>query len=201
MKNKLLLLAPGIAALVLTTVSCRSAAAFPPQAGVQEQAPPPPSPAYAGAPAPPPEGPPPPPRRGRRPGPPPPPAACGPEAPPFTAAANAQLPATTVRGSIRQFNYGPEGEVAGFVLTNGTQVNLPPGFGEQIAESAKIKSEVTVAGYERQSAAGRKLLDAITVTAGGQTFAVPAGPAGARDATPPAPPPPAGGPDAGPPQS
>ncbi len=197
MKTKFSLLIPGIIVLNLFTIGCRPAAAHPPQATMQEPTPPPPSPGYAAAPPPPPDGPPPPPR-GRRPGPPA-PAPCGPDAPPpAREAAYPQVPAASVRGSIRQFNYGPEGEISGFLLSNGMQVNLAPEMSEQIVAAAKLKSEVTVTGYQRQSATGKAILDAITITAGGQTIAAPAGAAGQRSGPPP---PPANGPQPGPPQN
>lgn len=79
-------------------------------------------------------------------------------------------PTVTVRNRIRQFNYGPEGEISGFVLSNGTQVNLPPETGEQVASLVKSKSEVTVNGYARQSVSGRTILDATSITADGQTI-------------------------------
>jgi hypothetical protein len=189
MKTKLLLLVPRMIALGLFTIGCRPAAARPPQAALQEPAPPPPPPAaYAPAP-PPPDGPPPPaPRRARRPAPPPP--ACGPDAPPPPprAAADPQLPASTVRAAIRQFNYGPDGQISGFVLSNNMQVNFPPEFAYQIDSVTRLKSEVTVTGYQRQTATGKIILDAMSITAGGQIIAVPAGPAGPGSAPPPPPP-------------
>jgi hypothetical protein len=202
MKTKRLFFAPGIVALGLTTIACVPAAARPPQAASQETAPLPPPPAYAPVAAPSPNGPPPaPPRRERRPAPPSPLAACGPDAPPpQRASAYPQAPASTVRGSIRQFNYGPEGEVSGLLLSNGMLVSFPPETGEQIATVAKVKSEVIIAGYQRQSATGKTILDAITITANGQTIAVPVGPAGLRNAPPP-PPPPSNGAEPGPPQN
>src|ERR1700677_1614605 len=108
MKTKRLFFAPGIVALGLTTIACIPATARPPQAASQEPTPPPP-PAFAPAAAPSADGPPPPPpRRERRHAPPSPPAACGPDAPlPQRGAGYPQTPASTVRGSIRQFNYGP----------------------------------------------------------------------------------------------
>jgi hypothetical protein len=187
MKPKLLFVAPAMVALGLFTVSCRPAAARPPQAALQEPAPPPPPPAaYAPAPPPPDGPPPPPPRRGRAPAPPPP--ACGPDAPPPPPRefANSQVPASTVRATIRQFNYGPEGEISGVVLSNNMQVNLPLEFAYQTESIARLKSEITVIGYPRQTATGKTILDAISITANGQTIAAPAaGPSSA----PPLPPP------------
>lgn len=188
MKPKLLFVVPAMIALGLFTIGCRPAAARPPQAALQEPAPPPPPPA-AYAPAPPPPDGPPPPRRGRRPAPPPP--ACGPDAPPAPRAAvyPQEVPASTVRATIRQFNYGPEGEVSGFVLSNNMQVNLPPEFAYQTESIARLKAEITVTAYPRQTATGKTILDAISITANGQTIAAPAGPAGPGSAPPPPPPP------------
>jgi hypothetical protein len=202
MKPKLLFVVPALIALGLSNVACRPAAARPPQAAVQDPVPPPPPPA-ANAPAPPPPDgavpPPPPPPRG--PGAPPRPA-CGPEAPPPPrAAVYRQGPASTVRAAIRQFNFGPEGEISGFVLSSGVQVNFPPDFSQQLESVARLKSEVTVTGYTRQTATGKTILDAISVNANGQTIAAPAGPAGPGSAPPPPPPPPADGPQPGPPQN
>ena len=132
MKTKLLLVVPGMIALGLFTIGCRPAAARPPQDALQEPAPPPPT-AYAPAPPPP---------------------------PPPRAAVYPQVPASTVRAVIRQFNYGPEGEISGFVLSNNMQVNLPPEFAYQTDSVARLKSEVTVTGYQRQTAAGKTVIDA-----------------------------------------
>lgn len=185
MKPKLLFVVPAVIALGLFTIGCRPAAARPPQAALPEPAPPPPPPAaFAPAPPPPDGPPPPPPRRGRRPAPPPP--ACGPDAPPPPrAAVYPEVPSSTVRATIRQFNYGPEGEISGFVLSNNMQVNLPPEFAYQTDSIARLKSEITVTGYPRQTATGKTILDAISITANGQTIAVPAGPAGPGAAPPP----------------
>jgi hypothetical protein len=97
------------------------------------------------------------------------------------------VPASTVRATVRQFNYGPEGEISGFVLSNNMQVNFPPEFPGQIDSIARLKSEVNVTGYARQTATGKTILDAISITANGQTIAVPAGPAGPGSAPPPPP--------------
>ena len=160
MNTKLRYFASGIVALGLTTIACIPATARPPQTASQEPAPLPPPPAYAPVAAPSPDGPPPPPpRRERRPAPPSPPAACGPDAPrPQRASAYPQAPASTVRGLIRQFNYGPEGEESGLLLSNGMLVSFPPETSERIAAVAKVKSEVIIAGYQRQGATGKPSL-------------------------------------------
>jgi hypothetical protein len=201
-KTKFKSLLTGFIAFSLFTIGPIGASAR--QVGSQEPVPPPPPPAYATTPSPSPNGPPPPPpsRRGLRPGPPA-PAACGPEAPPPSPAAAVvpPTPAVTVRNTIRQFNYGPEGEISGFVLSNGTQVNVPPEAGGQLGSLGKSKSEITVSGYARQSVSGRSILDATSITANGQTVSVLAQLAEPRSALPPPPPPPADGPQSGPPQN
>jgi hypothetical protein len=67
-------------------------------------------------------------------------------------------------------------------------VNFPPNVGEQFASLARPKSEVSIAGYPRQTASGKTILDATSVTAGGQSIVIPAQPAGPRTAPPPPPP-------------
>ena len=110
-----------------------------------------------------------------------------PEAPPFT-----------VTGTIRQFNFGPEGEVSGFLLSNGMQVNFPNEIGRQIFAIAKTNAQVSVVGYQRQGWTGKTIVDATSVTAKGQTMGVPAQSAGPMN---PPPPPPANGAGGGPPQN
>jgi len=68
------------------------------------------------------------------------------------------------------------------------QVNFPPEFAYQIDSVARLKSEVTVTGYQRQTATGKTILDAMSITANGQSIVVPAGPAGPGSAPPPPPP-------------
>jgi hypothetical protein len=181
MKTRHLMFASGMLVLGLATTAIVC------EAAQQQDTPPPPPPqTSATTPLPPRDAPPP----ARRPGPPPPPA-CRPL--PAPQAVAVQGPATTFRGSVKQFNYGPEGEVTGLLLSNGTLVNFPPEMGSQLASVAKEKSQVSVVGYSRQSISGRNVVDATSMTAGGQTITSPAGQQG--------PPPPAGGPDAGPPQN
>jgi hypothetical protein len=71
------------------------------------------------------------------------------------------------------------------VLSNNIQVNLPPEFAYQTEPIARLKSEITVTGYPRQTATRKTILDAISITANGQTIA---GSGGPGSAPPPAPP-------------
>jgi hypothetical protein len=199
MKMKFILFGVPILALGLSTISCRSVAALPrqaapgPQAMAQE---PPPSPPNAAPTPPPPDPNGPPPPRGRRPGPQPVSVPCGPDAPPRPVAPQVTL--STVTGTIRQFNFGPEGDVSGFLLSNGMQVNFPREISEQVRGLTRTNSQVTVVGFERQGWTGKTIVDAASVTAKGQTIGVPTQPVGTMN--PPPPPPAANGGEAGPPQ-
>jgi hypothetical protein len=182
MEKKLVLMIPAAALLGVLILGCRPAAAYPPQA------PTPPPTAYAPVPPPPDAVPPPPLPRAQRAAPPP----CGPapNVPPPSPGPYAQAVPSSMQGTIRQFNYGREGEVSGFVLSNGVQVNVPAELGEQVAAITKVRSEISVSGYRRQSTSGKPLFDATSATANGQSVTVPASPDGS--AAPPPPPPPPG---------
>jgi hypothetical protein len=201
MKIKFILFGAPILALGLSTISCRSAAASPqraapgPQAMAQEPAPPPPPDAAQAPPPPDPNGPPPP-RGRRRPGPQLASAPCGPDTPPRPVAP--QVTPSTVTGTIRQFNFGPEGELSGFLLSNGVQVNFPREISEQVGDLARTNTQVSVVGFEHQGWTGKTIVDAASVIAKGQTIGLPTQPVGTMN--PPPPPPPANGAEAGPPQ-
>lgn len=74
------------------------------------------------------------------------------------------------------------------MLSNSMQVNFPPAFADQIDSIVRLKAEVTVTGYQRQSAAGKVIIDATSITANGQTVSAPSEPAGPGNAPPPPPP-------------
>lgn len=123
--------------------------------------PPPPPPGPPGPPPPPPG-----PERGWPP-PPPPPMAANYATPPNL---QPQAPAgpisaqTVVRGTIRSFNYGPEGETNGLILSDGTIVYFPPEVGTQVTSVLRIDGRVSVTGSLRNSSAGTRLVDAQTIT-------------------------------------
>jgi hypothetical protein len=109
-------------------------------------------------------------------------------------------------GVIRALNYGPQGEVNGFVLQNGI-IALTPPMGTSDVSVVKAGASISVSGFARSSPTGRTIVDVQTITANGQTIAMnppPAapgpgrGPRG-RGAPPPPPPPPADAAAPGPP--
>ncbi len=141
----------------------------------------------------------------------PPPAGLTAPAPPAGPATTAgqQQPYSTT-GTVRGWNYGPAGEINGFLLSGNVLVNVPPEYGSQMQALTKSNSRVKVSGYGRSGVNVQTVVDAQTVEANGQTIDLPApppptgpGPRGRR-APPPAPanapPPPApNGPPAPPP--
>jgi hypothetical protein len=94
-------------------------------------------------------------------------------------------------GTIRSWNYGPNGDVNGFTLDRNVLVMLPPEFGATLANMARVGSRVSVSGYGRSGLNVRTVVDAQLLNVNGQTLN-----AGAAVE---APPPPAGGPPPPPP--
>jgi hypothetical protein len=102
--------------------------------------------------------------------PPPPPGPIGappPPPPPGAPAYDAQaLPET--RGTVQRFTLTPRGEVDGFLLTDGTEVHLPPHLSEQLAAAVRPGDPVSIRGY-RSSAAPLIVATAVTDTSTNQT--------------------------------
>lgn len=168
------MLAAHVCGVMIAILGCRPTPALTPPAStapttVAQQPPLPP---------PPPAPPPPPPPRGLRP--PPPPRPAGPEV-------EAQAPLATATGSIRHFNYGPNAEITGLMLSNGMLVNLPPDAGEELRSLVRAGASVNVTGHRREGWAGRTILDATLVTVAGRAITIPA-PAGPPPPPPPPPP-------------
>ncbi len=51
------------------------------------------------------------------------------------------------RGFVQQFIMSPRGQVDGFILNDGTQINTPAQIGTQLTRLVKAKDEVIVRGY------------------------------------------------------
>lgn len=126
---------------------------------------PPPPPA---APPPPPPGPPAPPA-----GSPPPPLAgpvgASPPAPPLGVQNAPVSPAppvaeATVTGVVRSFNYGPDGQVNGLILSSGTVAYFPPEYSLQVTRTIPVSGRVRVMGSPRPGPTGNQLIDAETIT-------------------------------------
>lgn len=97
------------------------------------------------------------------------------------------------RGQVQQFTLTPRGDIDGLILTDGTEVVLPPHLSTQLAYSIKPGDAVVIHGLH---AAALPLIRAVSITddVSGRTVVDNGPPAPGPGA---APPPPAG-PDAGP---
>jgi hypothetical protein len=71
----------------------------------------------------------------------------------------AQLPET--RGIVKQYALTPRGDIDGLILTDGTEVTLPPHLSTQIAFAVRPGDAVTVRGFKDRSL---PLIDAASVT-------------------------------------
>ena len=94
-------------------------------------------------------------------------------------------------GRVQQLNYGADGAVNGFLLSDSTLVTIPP-FSASSPTSIRVGATVSYAGYAHRTMSNRTLVDAQNLTVNGQQLAltVPAGRGGPRGAAPPTPPPP-----------
>jgi hypothetical protein len=103
-------------------------------------------------------------------------------------------------GTIRAMNYGPQGEINGFVLQNGLIARTPP-FGSSGVSVIKPGASISMSGFARPTPSGRTVVEVQTITVNGQIIAMnsnpPAGPGprpglrvrGAAPLSPPPPPP------------
>lgn len=91
-------------------------------------------------------------------------------------------------GRIQQLNYGPDGSVNGFLLSDGTLANVPP-FGAGNPTSIRVGASVSYSGYARKTMSDRTVVDVQSLTVNGQQLVLapagPVGPRGARGAAPP----------------
>jgi len=94
-------------------------------------------------------------------------AAPPPPPPPGAPAYNTQqLPET--RGTVQRFTLTPRGELDGFLLTDGTEVHLPPHLSDQLATAVRPGDPVSVRGY-RSPAAPLVVATAVTDNSTNQT--------------------------------
>ncbi|AOJ27159.1 MULTISPECIES: hypothetical protein [Burkholderia] len=70
-------------------------------------------------------------------------------APPVGVPGGGIAPDALVSGTLARMTINPEGDVDGFVLTDGTLVRLPPHLGTQLVALARPGERVTVAGERR----------------------------------------------------
>src|ERR1700704_3733730 len=72
---------------------------------------------------------------------------------------SSQLPES--RGTVKQYTLTPRGDVDGLILTDGTEVKLPPHLTAQIVYSVRPGDAVTVRGLRARAL---PLIDAASVT-------------------------------------
>ncbi|MGH9582343.1 MAG: hypothetical protein ACRD4O_05360 [Bryobacteraceae bacterium] len=93
-------------------------------------------------------------------------------------------------GTIRQLNYGPQGEVNGFVLQNGMIAQMPP-FGANANSILKPGMRIGVSGFEEAAPSGATVIHVQSIGVNGQTLnfnAPPPAPMGGPAGAPPPPP-------------
>jgi hypothetical protein len=72
---------------------------------------------------------------------------------------------TTLTGTVRSFNYGPDGQVNGLILDQGAVVFFPPDQSRQVTQIIPVSGRVRVRGWLRTDVAGgRRIMDAETIT-------------------------------------
>jgi hypothetical protein len=78
-----------------------------------------------------------------------------------------QLPET--RGTVQRFTLTPGGDLDGFVLADGTDVDVPPHLSSQLASAIRAGDAVTVRGY-RSPSVPLVVATAVTDSATNQTI-------------------------------
>lgn len=113
-------------------------------------------------------------------------------------------------GTIRSWNYGPNGDINGFVLDRDVLVMFPPDVAASFTRMARLGSRIGVSGYSHSGLNVSTVVNAQTITLNGQTFNIPPPPPPAErgrrgpplpppgNAPPPPPPPGPQGPPPGP---
>jgi hypothetical protein len=84
---------------------------------------------------------------------PPPPGTVLPPPPPGQPAPGAQW--ATVQGQVEQYIHGPQGEINGVLLDNGTELKLPPPAAYQVSVWVQPGQTITAQGYVLSNAFGR----------------------------------------------
>ncbi len=77
---------------------------------------------------------------------------------------------TTVSGSISRLNYGPEGNVDGFVLSNNTLIHLPREWSATTSDMPYIGDQISGTGFQTTSASGMKIVEPQSLKIGSKTF-------------------------------
>lgn len=96
-------------------------------------------------------------------------------------------------GTIRRWNYGPKGDINGFVLDRDILVMFPPDAAASFTGMARLGSRIGVFGYGYSGLNVPTVVQAQTITLNGQTFNISAPAGGPGPAAGPPPPPPGRG--------
>lgn len=110
-------------------------------------------------------------------------AASLPGGPPVPPPASATPQPFSSSGTIRGWNYGPNGDINGFTLDRNVLVMFPPEFRAALAGMARLGSRVGVTGFARSGVNVLTVVNAQSLTANGKTANV-----GAAAGAPPQPP-------------
>jgi hypothetical protein len=78
-----------------------------------------------------------------------------------------------VSGTISQLNYGPEMEVASFLVNGNTLVTFPPHVGWALTSTVRPGETVQVTGLASATRTGMQRIDAQTLNVAGKTLALP----------------------------
>ncbi len=89
----------------------------------------------------------------------------------FTLAVPSQAALCAASGVIRTLNYGPKGEINGFVLQNGVIARTPP-IGANDVSVVKPGASISVSGFARATPSGRTVVEVQSITANGQSIAM-----------------------------
>jgi hypothetical protein len=109
-----------------------------------------------------------------------------PPAPPPAGPLPAWQQSVTISGTVTQFTLTPRGDLDGLILSDNTQVHVPPHLSDQLAAAVKPGNFVTIAGY-RSSTGAPFIATSVTNTASNQTV-IDRGPPAPGLAPPPPPP-------------
>ncbi|MGH9396276.1 MAG: hypothetical protein ACRD18_05440 [Terriglobia bacterium] len=74
-------------------------------------------------------------------------------------------------GTIRQLNYGPQGEINGFWLNNNVLVHIPP-MAPGSSQTLQVGARTAVSGYAHRIINNETAVDASSLTVNGQTIPI-----------------------------
>lgn len=81
-------------------------------------------------------------------------------------------PTQSLKATISQSNYGPDGEIDGFVCSNGALLRIPPQWASQLESVARPGEAVTIQGYVSTAPSGMQVIEAQSLSIAGHSFSV-----------------------------